>query len=46
MAAASAARLPRRTGLPRRTARPTPDLLAIGVAVHLRFLSRAVELTL
>jgi aminoglycoside phosphotransferase (APT) family kinase protein len=28
-----------------RTARPTPDLLAIGVAVHLRFLSRAVELT-
>jgi aminoglycoside phosphotransferase (APT) family kinase protein len=29
----------------RRTARPTPDLLAIGVAVHLRFLSRAVELT-
>jgi aminoglycoside phosphotransferase (APT) family kinase protein len=29
----------------RRTARPTPDLLAIGVAVHLRFLRRAVELT-
>ena len=29
----------------RRTARPTPDLLAIGVAVHLRFLARAVELT-
>jgi aminoglycoside phosphotransferase (APT) family kinase protein len=29
----------------RRTARPTPDLLAIGVGVHLRFLSRAVELT-
>ena len=29
----------------RRTTRPTPDLLAIGVAVHLRFLSRAVELT-
>lgn len=29
----------------RRTARPTPDQLAIGVAVHLRFLSRAVELT-
>jgi len=28
-----------------RTARPTPDLLAIGVAVHLRFLGRAVELT-
>ena len=28
-----------------RTARPTPDLLAIGVAVHLRFLRRAVELT-
>jgi aminoglycoside phosphotransferase (APT) family kinase protein len=28
-----------------RTARPTPDLLAIGVAVHLRFLARAVELT-
>jgi aminoglycoside phosphotransferase (APT) family kinase protein len=28
-----------------RTARPTPDLLAIGVAVHLRFLSRAIELT-
>jgi len=28
-----------------RTSRPTPDLLAIGVAVHLRFLSRAVELT-
>jgi aminoglycoside phosphotransferase (APT) family kinase protein len=28
-----------------RTARPTPDLLAIGVAVHLRFLSRAVDLT-
>ena len=27
-----------------RTARPTPDLLAIGVAVHLRFLSRAVDL--
>jgi aminoglycoside phosphotransferase (APT) family kinase protein len=29
----------------RRSARPTPDLLAIGVAVHLRFLARAVELT-
>ena len=29
----------------RRTARPTPDLLAIGVAVHLRFLGRAVQLT-
>jgi aminoglycoside phosphotransferase (APT) family kinase protein len=29
----------------RRTVRPTPDLLAIGVAVHLRFLARAVELT-
>ena len=29
----------------RRAARPTPDLLAIGVAVHLRFLRRAVELT-
>ncbi len=29
----------------RGTTRPTPDLLAIGVAVHLRFLSRAVELT-
>jgi aminoglycoside phosphotransferase (APT) family kinase protein len=29
----------------RRTVRPTPDLLAIGVAVHLRFLRRAVELT-
>jgi aminoglycoside phosphotransferase (APT) family kinase protein len=28
-----------------RTARPTPDLLAIGVAVHLRFLARAVDLT-
>jgi len=28
-----------------RTPRPTPDLLAIGVAVHLRFLARAVELT-
>ena len=28
-----------------RTARPTPDLLAIGVAVHLRFLARAIELT-
>ena len=28
-----------------RTARPTPDLLAIGVAVHLRFLRRAAELT-
>ena len=28
-----------------RTARPTPDLLAIGVAVHLRFLRSAVELT-
>ncbi|MGH3203573.1 MAG: phosphotransferase family protein [Streptosporangiaceae bacterium] len=28
-----------------RTARPTPDLLAIGIAVHLRFLRRAVELT-
>jgi aminoglycoside phosphotransferase (APT) family kinase protein len=29
----------------RRTARPTPDLLAIGVAVPLRVLARAVELT-
>jgi aminoglycoside phosphotransferase (APT) family kinase protein len=29
----------------RRTDRPTPDLLAIGIAVHLRFLARAVELT-
>ena len=29
----------------RRAALPTPDLLAIGVAVHLRFLSRAAELT-
>ena len=29
----------------RRAARPTPDLLAIGVAVHLRFLHRAAELT-
>ncbi|HEY3260669.1 MAG TPA: hypothetical protein VGJ95_10445 [Pseudonocardiaceae bacterium] len=29
----------------RRTGRPTPDLLAIGVAVHLSFLKRAVELT-
>ena len=29
----------------RRSARPTPDLLAIGVAVHLRFLHRAAELT-
>jgi len=29
----------------RRSVRPTPDLLAIGVAVHLRFLGRAVELT-
>jgi aminoglycoside phosphotransferase (APT) family kinase protein len=29
----------------RRSLRPTPDLLAIGVAVHLRFLRRAVELT-
>lgn len=29
----------------RRAARPTPDLLAIGVAVHLRFLGRAVQLT-
>jgi aminoglycoside phosphotransferase (APT) family kinase protein len=28
-----------------RTARPHPDLLAIGIAVHLRFLARAVELT-
>jgi len=28
-----------------RTARPTPDQLAIGVAVHLRFLKRAIELT-
>ena len=28
-----------------RAARPTPDLLAIGVAVHLRFLSRVAELT-
>jgi hypothetical protein len=29
----------------RRSARPNPDLLAIGVAVHLRFLARAIELT-
>jgi aminoglycoside phosphotransferase (APT) family kinase protein len=29
----------------RRTARPTPDLLAIGVAVHLRFLGQVVRLT-
>lgn len=29
----------------RRSPTPTPDLLAIGVAVHLRFLARAVELT-
>ena len=29
----------------RRASSPTPDLLAIGVAVHLRFLRRAVELT-
>lgn len=29
----------------RRTDRPTPDMLAIGVAVHLRFLARVVELT-
>jgi aminoglycoside phosphotransferase (APT) family kinase protein len=29
----------------RRTARPTPDLLAIAVGVHLRFLARAVQLT-
>lgn len=29
----------------RRAPRPTPDLLAIGVAVHLRFLARAAELT-
>ena len=29
----------------RRSAAPTPDLLAIGVAVHLRFLARALELT-
>ena len=28
-----------------RTVRPTPDLLAIGVAVHLRFLARAIDLT-
>lgn len=28
----------------RRSSRPTPDLLAIGVAVHLRFLGRALEL--
>lgn len=28
-----------------RSARPNPDLLAIGVAVHLRFLQRVVELT-
>jgi aminoglycoside phosphotransferase (APT) family kinase protein len=28
-----------------RTPRPNPDLLAIGVAVHLRFLQRVVELT-
>lgn len=28
-----------------RTPRPSPDLLAIGVAVHLRFLRRVVELT-
>lgn len=29
----------------RRIENPTPDLCAIGVAVHLRFLARAVELT-
>jgi aminoglycoside phosphotransferase (APT) family kinase protein len=29
----------------RRTARPTPDLLAIAVGVHLRFLGRVIELT-
>lgn len=29
----------------RRSERPTPDMLAIGVAVHLRFLARVVELT-
>ena len=29
----------------RRSARPTPDLLAIAVGVHLRFLGRVVELT-
>ena len=29
----------------RRSSRPNPDLLAIGVAVHLRFLARAIELT-
>jgi aminoglycoside phosphotransferase (APT) family kinase protein len=29
----------------RRSARPNPDLLAIGVAVHLRFLRRVIELT-
>ena len=28
-----------------RTPRPNPDLLAIGIAVHLRFLQRVVELT-
>jgi aminoglycoside phosphotransferase (APT) family kinase protein len=28
-----------------RTPRPNPDLLAIGVAVHLRFLGRVVDLT-
>lgn len=28
-----------------RTPRPNPDLLAIGVAVHLRFLSRVLDLT-
>jgi aminoglycoside phosphotransferase (APT) family kinase protein len=28
-----------------RSPRPNPDLLAIGVAVHLRFLARAIELT-
>ena len=29
----------------RRSDRPNPDLLAIGVAVHLRFLERAIDLT-
>jgi aminoglycoside phosphotransferase (APT) family kinase protein len=29
----------------RRSARPTPDLLAIAVGVHLRFLGRVIELT-
>ena len=29
----------------RRAARPTPDVLAIAVGVHLRFLGRVIELT-